>query len=93
MKTTLQTILRKLTSRKLWLALAGVATGIAMAFGVDGGDVATVAGAVTAVLSVTTYVAAEGRVDAAAVGQTAEQIRPAAGLMNGESGVDDADPA
>ena len=86
----METILRKLSSRKLWLALAGVATGIAMAFGVDAGEVATVAGAVTTILSVTAYVAAEGKVDAAAVGQTAEQIQLAAGL---ESGVDDADPA
>jgi phage shock protein PspC (stress-responsive transcriptional regulator) len=89
----METILRKISSRKLWLALAGVATGIAMAFGVDAGEVATVAGAVTTILSVTVYVAAEGKVDAAAVGQAAEQVQLAADLVSGESGADDADPA
>ncbi len=92
METTFQAMLRKLSSRKLWLALAGIATGIAMAFGADADDVATVAGAVTTILSVTVYVAAEGRVDAAAVGQPAEQAA-AAGDTGGEKGTNDADPA
>ena len=60
-------ILRKLTSRKLWLALAGVATGVAVILGVDGSEISTVAGAVTAVASVITYIITEGKVDAAAV--------------------------
>lgn len=60
-------ILRKLTSRKLWLALAGVATGIAMILGIDGSDITTVAGAVTALASVVSYIMAEGKIDAAAV--------------------------
>lgn len=60
-------ILRKLTSRKLWLALAGVATGVAMVLGVEGSEITNVAGAVTAIASVITYIITEGKVDAAAV--------------------------
>ncbi len=65
-------ILRKLTSRKLWLALAGVATGIAVVLGVDGSEITDVAGAVTALASVITYIITEGKVDAAAVKTTIE---------------------
>lgn len=60
-------IVRKLTSRKLWLALAGVATGIAVILGVEGSEITTVAGTVTAIASVVTYIITEGKVDAASV--------------------------
>ena len=59
--------IRKLSSRKLWMAIAGVATGIALVLGVDGGDISNVAGAVTAVASVITYIVTEGRIDAESV--------------------------
>jgi phage shock protein PspC (stress-responsive transcriptional regulator) len=59
--------LKKLTSRKLWLAIAGVATGIAIAFGADAGEISTVAGAVLSVISVVTYIVTEGKVDAEGV--------------------------
>ena len=49
-------------------ALAGVATGLAMVFGVDETTISTVAGAVTTVASVVSYIMSEGMVDAAAVG-------------------------
>jgi phage shock protein PspC (stress-responsive transcriptional regulator) len=65
-------IIRKLTSRKLWLALAGVATGIAVILGVDGSEITSVAGAVTALASVITYIITEGKVDAAAVKNAVE---------------------
>ncbi len=74
----MEKILKKLSSRKFWMALAGVATGVAVAFGVDSGAIATVAGAVTAVLSVASYVVTEGRIDAAAVEKTAQQLQEAA---------------
>lgn len=60
-------ILYKLKSRKLWLAIAGVATGIALAFGVDASDIQTVTGAVATVISVAVYIIMEGKVDAAAM--------------------------
>ena len=59
--------IRKLTSRKLWMAIAGVATGIALVLGVDGGDISNVAGAVTAAASVISYIVTEGRIDAESV--------------------------
>lgn len=60
-------ILRKLTSRKLWMALAGVATGVAVILGADGADIQTVAGAVTSLASAICYIITEGKVDAARV--------------------------
>lgn len=58
-------IIRKLTSRKFWLAIAGVTTGIAMCLGVDGSEVNSIAGAVTSLGSIMTYIIVEGKVDAA----------------------------
>ena len=43
---TKQELFRKLTSRKLWAALAGLSAGLAMAFGLDEAVISTVAGAV-----------------------------------------------
>lgn len=63
---------RKLTSRKLRAAVAGIAAGLAMVFGLDEGTISSVAGAVVSVASVVTYILTEGKVDAAAVmGQAA----------------------
>ena len=76
--------LRKLTSRKLWMAIAGIATGIAMVLGVDASDVATVAGAVTAIVSVVTYIAVEGRIDAEGVKNTIELSEDALELFEKE---------
>ena len=59
--------LRKLTSRKLWMALAGIATGVAMALGAESTEITAVAGAVTAIASVVTYIVTEGKVDAESV--------------------------
>jgi hypothetical protein len=76
-------IIQKLTSRKLWMALAGVATGIAMALGVDGGDITTVAGAITAVASVITYIITEGRIDAEGVKNAVEATENAVDTIVG----------
>lgn len=63
-------IIRKLTSRKFLLALVGVVSGLAMALGVDGGEltdmIGRIAGIVTAAASAITYINAEAKVDAAA---------------------------
>lgn len=61
--------LNKLTSRKFLTCIAGVVMGVCMVFGVDEGDVSTVAGAVTAVVSIVSYIYTEGKIDAEAVGQ------------------------
>ncbi len=65
MKLTFNDIIRKLTSRKLWVALAGVVTGIAMIFGAEGGEITDIAGAVTTIASAAAYIIAEAFVDAA----------------------------
>ena len=78
-------ILRKLTSRKLWMAIAGVATGIAMALGVDSSDIATVAGAITALVSVVTYIVTEGKVDAEGVKNAVIEIQNAAEVITNEA--------
>lgn len=60
---------QKLSSRKLWACVVGVGMGIALAFGLDEGTISTIAGAVTSLISILTYVITEGKVDAAAVNQ------------------------
>ena len=60
-------VIRKLSSRKLWMAIAGVASGIAMALGADATEITTVAGGVMALISAVTYIVVEGKVDAESV--------------------------
>lgn len=64
---------RKLSSRKLWAAVAGIVTGLAMVFGLDEGTISSVAGAVVSVSSVVAYIITEGRVDAAGVKKAVEE--------------------
>ena len=75
--------MQKLTSRKLWTAIIGVASGLAMAFGVDAGAVSAVSGAVVSLVSVVAYIVTEGRIDAAAVGNTAQKVQDAIDAVNG----------
>lgn len=62
-------IVRKLTSRKFLLAVVGMASGLALAFGVEGSEimemVSTVGGIITALGSAVVYINAEAKVDAA----------------------------
>ena len=58
-------MLQKFSSRKFLTALLGVASGLAMIFGVDEQAVTQVAGAVTALASVISYIFAEAKIDAA----------------------------
>ena len=62
---------RKLSSRKLWAAVAGIVTGLAMVFGLDEGTISSVAGAVVSLASVVSYIITEGRVDAESAKKTA----------------------
>ena len=68
---------RKLTSRKLWMAIAGVATGIALALGADASEIQTITGAVTALVSAVAYIITEGKVDAESVKNVVEATREA----------------
>ncbi len=69
---------RKLSSRKLWAAVAGIVTGLAMVFGLDEGTMSSVAGAVVSVSSVVAYIITEGKVDEAAAKKAVEEVKAAA---------------
>lgn len=69
---------RKLSSRKLWAACAGIVTGLAMVFGLDESTISTVAGAVVSAASVVAYVLAEGKVDAESVKKAPDSVQGAA---------------
>lgn len=58
---------RKLTSRKFWLAVVGLVSGLLMAFKVDAETVETVCGVIMSAASVIAYIINEGLVDAAGV--------------------------
>jgi len=82
-----RTIWQKLSSTKLWCAIAGVAVGAAIALGVDAGTIQTVAGAVTSIAALVTYIVTEGKIDAAAVGSTVQAVQDAVtAVKNEESG-------
>lgn len=68
---------RKLSSRKLWAAAAGLIAGLAMVFGLDEGVVIRVAGAAVSLGSVVAYIVAEGRIDAEGVKKAAAAIQAA----------------
>lgn len=67
--------LRKLSSRKLWMAIAGIATGIAMALGADSSEIETVTGGIMALISAITYIVTEGKVDAESVKNAIVEIQ------------------
>ena len=76
----------KLTSRKLWMAIAGVSTGIAMALGVDGSEITSISGAVVALISCVTYIITEGKIDAEAVKNTIVEVEEAIDTIEGGEG-------
>ena len=80
----METLKRKLSSRKLWAAIVGLVTGLAMVFGLDENVITSVAGAVVSVASVVTYIVTEGRVDAAAVKNAVEDVQDAVEALEGE---------
>ena len=61
---TKQDIIRKLTSRKFWLALVAFITPLLLAFGVAENDVNQVTAIIMAGADVLAYILAEGMVDA-----------------------------
>lgn len=77
----METLKRKMSSRKLWAAIVGVLTGIAMIFGLDGHVIETVSGAVVAVGSIVSYIAAEGKIDAERVKETANKVQDAVDVL------------
>lgn len=61
-------IIRKLTSRKLWVALAGFIAGLYVALGGDAETAETITGLIMSGASVLGYLLAEGLTDAADAG-------------------------
>lgn len=55
---------QKLSSRKLWAAVAGFATALAAAFGIDSMTAEQIAAVITAVGVLVTYIIGESCVDA-----------------------------
>lgn len=58
---------RKLTSRKLWLAVAGFVTGLILAFNGSAAVAETVSGCIMSGASVIAYIVGEGLTDAASI--------------------------
>lgn len=77
-------MVRKLSSRKLWAAVAGVVAGLAMVFGLDETVISTVAGAVVSVMSVVTYIITEGKIDAEGVKNAIENIQDGIEVVEGD---------
>ena len=63
---------RKLSSRKLWAAVAGIVAGLSMVFGLDQNTISTVAGAVVSAASVIIYIRTEGKIDTENIKKIAE---------------------
>lgn len=61
--------IRKLTSRKLWVAVAGFISGLMLAFGRTESEAATVGGLILQGASVLGYLLAEGLADSAGATQ------------------------
>ena len=70
----MKTFVEKIKSRKFLAAVAGVVTGLAMVFGLDEGVISTVAGAVTALASVVSYIITEVKIDESAVDKVKDAI-------------------
>lgn len=96
----MQTFIQKISSRKLWMAIAGVASGVAIALGASSSDVGTVTTAVSAIIggltalaSIVTYIREEGKLDAASIekASTSAQsiVEAAQTIVNTVKGADD----
>lgn len=72
-------IVRKLTSRKFLMALVGMVSGLALAFGVEGNEiieiVSAVGGILTAMGSAIAYINAEAKVDAASAAAKSGEVK------------------
>ena len=64
---------KKLTSRKFWVAVAGFVTGIILAFKGNAETAATVSGCIMAGASVIAYIFGEGLADVANAGETEDK--------------------
>ena len=56
-------IIKKLTSRKFWVTIVGIAAGVLVAFGGDTNEIVEIAGIVGSIIASVTYVLAEASID------------------------------
>lgn len=75
--------------KKIITMILGVVSGLAIAFGLDQGDISTISGAVVAAMSVISYIAAEGTIDAERVKNAAAIVIDAVDAITDEDGADD----
>ena len=68
--------------KKILTMILGIVSGLAIAFGVDQGDVSTISGAVVAVASVVGYLIAEGRIDVERIQNAAESVNDALDVID-----------
>lgn len=76
-------IIQKLTSRKLWMAIAGIAMGISMSLGVDATEITSVAGGVVVLISCVSFMIVEGKIDAERVKNTIIAVQEAVDTIQG----------
>lgn len=73
----MEKLISKMTSRKFLTCIAGFVMGLCICFGIDEGTISIIAGAVTSVASVVSYIMTEGKIDAEAVGNAAGAVKDA----------------
>lgn len=70
---TWEDFVRKICSRKLWVAVCGLVSGLLLAFKVDAATVDTVSGVIMAGASVIAYIIGEGLIDNARATEQANE--------------------
>ena len=77
-------IKEKLTSRKFWVTLIGVACGIACLFGADSTSVELISGALLTLVPTVVYVITEGKIDAQGAKKIASSVSDALDVLSGD---------
>lgn len=75
-------MLKKLTSRKFLMTVAGVITGIVIIAGGDEQDASIISGSVVTIISIVSYMIAEGKVDIARVSQALKEADKIVDVIN-----------
>lgn len=79
----MELLISKLTSRKFLTCVAGFVMGLCVVFGVDEGAVSVIAGAITSIASVVSYIITEGKIDAEAVDKVTDGIKDVIDVFEG----------
>lgn len=80
----LKSFLSNLLSRKFILAVVQIVAGLLLVFGFSDNSVAVISGAALSLLSTVAYIYTEGKIDAAAVGVTIEDVLEAIEVLQDE---------